>query len=132
MSSCFPNLNGALNGCVLYQVCLGTTGGWTEEPCEGHSHLPPLGARGKTTSLPPQASGGVFAIVIDASTIQYIDSVTAKALREVGVGDGGGGGDDDDAGVDDDDDGGGGGGGGGGGDDNDDDGDDRRLHHSVH
>lgn len=64
------------------QVCLGTTSTWTEDPCEGHSHSRPPGARA-TVPLPPSASGGVKAIVIDGSTIQYIDSVTARVLREI-------------------------------------------------
>lgn len=64
------------------QVCLATTNTWPEEPCDGHTHSRPLGARTQTP-LPPEASGGVFAIVLDGSTIQYIDSVTARALREL-------------------------------------------------
>ncbi|XP_076469168.1 solute carrier family 26 member 6-like [Babylonia areolata] len=67
------------------QVCLGTTSTWPEDPCEGHSHAAPLGEGGARikTSLPAAVSGGVFAIVVDGSTIQYIDSVTARVLREL-------------------------------------------------
>ncbi|KAL8602849.1 hypothetical protein ACOMHN_056343 [Nucella lapillus] len=64
------------------QVCLGAATRWEEDPCEGHSHSKPLGAR-KKTSLPAELSGGTFAIVVDGSTIQYIDSVTARVLREL-------------------------------------------------
>ncbi|XP_070193359.1 prestin-like [Littorina saxatilis] len=62
------------------QVCLGTATTWPDDPCEGHSHSKPLGSK---NSLPREVSGGVFAIVVDGSTIQYVDSVTTRFLREI-------------------------------------------------
>ncbi|XP_025107910.1 solute carrier family 26 member 10-like isoform X2 [Pomacea canaliculata] len=57
------------------QVCLGSTQGVTKSCCDDHKNLRDLRT--------PSPSSGIYAIVIDGSTFQYIDSVTARVLREV-------------------------------------------------
>lgn len=57
------------------EVCLGSTQGVTKSCCDDHKNLRDLRT--------PSTSSGIYAIVIDGSTFQYIDSVTARVLREV-------------------------------------------------
>ncbi|KAI8771844.1 prestin [Biomphalaria glabrata] len=55
------------------EVCLATS----EEPCESHDHLHPLSGR------PVPSNCGTFAIIIDGSAIQYVDSVTVRVLKDI-------------------------------------------------
>ena len=66
----------------MSQVCLATTGTWPDEPCEARLHLKQEHTTRKAV-VPAAATDHVFSLVVDTSTIQYIDSVTARVLREV-------------------------------------------------
>ncbi|KAH9504783.1 hypothetical protein Btru_061948 [Bulinus truncatus] len=55
------------------EVCLATS----VEPCESHEHMHPLNGR------PVPHNCETYAIIIDGSSIQYVDSVTVRVLKEI-------------------------------------------------
>lgn len=59
------------------QVCMAASDTWPEEKCEGHSHG--TSVNGKT--FPSNCE--TYAIIIDGSSIQYVDSVTVRVLKEI-------------------------------------------------
>ncbi|CAG5134604.1 unnamed protein product, partial [Candidula unifasciata] len=59
------------------EVCMATSDTWPNEPCESHEQERPLGSR------PFPANCESFAIIIDGSSIQYVDSVTVRVLKEI-------------------------------------------------
>ncbi|XP_059150596.1 prestin-like [Physella acuta] len=59
------------------EVCMAASGSWTEDPCESHNHGRPLGSN----NFSPNCE--TFAIIIDGSAIQYVDSVTVRILKDI-------------------------------------------------
>ncbi|XP_035825356.1 prestin [Aplysia californica] len=60
-----------------HEVCMATSDTWPDEPCESHGN----GAALNGQTLP--ANCETFAIIIDGSAIQYVDSVTVRVLKEI-------------------------------------------------
>ncbi|RUS81144.1 hypothetical protein EGW08_011085 [Elysia chlorotica] len=60
------------------QVCMAASDAWPEEEkCDSHAHSTFISGRG----VP--ANCETYAIIIDGSSIQYVDSVTVRVLKEI-------------------------------------------------
>ncbi|CAL1537496.1 unnamed protein product [Lymnaea stagnalis] len=60
-----------------HEVCMATSDAWPEGRCESHEHGRPLGGQ------PIRPNCETFAIIIDGSAIQYVDSVTVRVLKDI-------------------------------------------------
>lgn len=63
---------------IILQVCLDAQKSWPDVPCTGLGH-----EQTKSYMAKEELKEEIHAIVIDGSTIQYVDSVTVKVLFEV-------------------------------------------------
>ncbi|KAK3730766.1 hypothetical protein RRG08_015683 [Elysia crispata] len=59
------------------QVCMAASDSWPEEKCDSHAHGTPVNGR----TVPENCE--TYAIIIDGSSIQYVDSVTVRVLKEI-------------------------------------------------
>ncbi|XP_041347224.1 solute carrier family 26 member 6-like [Gigantopelta aegis] len=67
-----------------HEVCLAATDTWSEQPCDGHVHDNLVARKQKLQVLADDQTEEVtYAIILDGSTIQYVDSMTVRILLEI-------------------------------------------------